>query len=73
MATNLWTADRRLYLDSTGKAVEANDPTRASLLVAVGNTIPLEQAHALGLVTEPSPAKAPKPNRSKAPIANKGE
>ena len=74
MVTNLWTADRRLYLDSAGKAVEANDPTRRSLLVAVGNTIPLEQAHALGLVVEPtSPSKAPKPNKSKAPIVNKSE
>ncbi len=73
MVTNLWTADRRLYLDSAGKAVEANDPTRRSLLVAVGNTIPLEQAHALGLVVEPtSPSKAPKPNKGKPPVANKG-
>jgi hypothetical protein len=46
---NEWVADRRLYLDKDGKAVEANDPSRATLLVAAGNTIPLEEAERLGL------------------------
>lgn len=46
---NQWTADRRLYLDKDGKVVEANDPNRARLLVAAGNTIPLEEAERLGL------------------------
>ena len=58
--TNLWTADRRIYLDAHGKAVEAKDPTRVSLLVAVGNTIPLTQAMALGLVAT-EPAVTPEP------------
>lgn len=47
---NLWTADRRLYLDRAGKVVEADDPTRATLLVAgPGATIPYAQAETLGL------------------------
>lgn len=47
---NLWTADRRLYLDRAGKLVEADDPTRATLLAAgPGATIPYAQAEALGL------------------------
>lgn len=51
MASNLWTADRRLYLDKDGKVVEADDPTRQSLLVATGGTIPLADAERYGLVT----------------------
>lgn len=51
MATNLWTADRRLYLNAEGKVVEADDPTRQSLLVAQGGTIPLADAERLGIVT----------------------
>lgn len=46
---NEWVADRRLYLDKDGKVVEANDPSRATLLVAAGNTIPIEDAERLGL------------------------
>lgn len=51
MASNLWTSDRRLYLDKDGKVVEADDPTRQSLLVAQGGTIPLADAEKYGLVT----------------------
>lgn len=76
MAESTWTADRRLYLDKDGKVVEADDPNRASLLVAEGGQLPLADAKRLGLV-EVAPAEikaiAPKPNkaRTKAP-ENKG-
>jgi hypothetical protein len=69
MATNLWTSDRRIYLDKDGAAVEADDPARVSLLVAQGGTIPLTEAERLGLVTvTPAEVKAvaPKTNKSKA-------
>lgn len=52
MATNIWTADRRLYLDKDGKPVEADDPGRATLLVNAGGSIPIERAKALGLVAQ---------------------
>lgn len=70
MATNLWTADRRLYLNSKGEAVEAEDASRVSLLVAAGGSIPLEQAQRLGLVevTEQQ-VKALPPKRNKARVA----
>jgi hypothetical protein len=51
MASNLWTADRRLYLNKDGQVVEADDPTRQTLLVAQGGTIPLADAERYGLVT----------------------
>lgn len=74
MATNLWTSDRRLYLDKDGKAVEADDPTRQSLLVAAGGTIPLADAERYGLV-EVTPAqvkaKAAPTNKAKRPGENK--
>lgn len=74
MASNMWTADRRLYLDKDGKAVEADDPARVSLLVAAGGTIPLSDAERYGLVTvTPAEvkAKAPTPNKAKAAPENK--
>lgn len=74
MATNLWTSDRRIYLDADGKAVEADDPTRQRLLVAQGGTIPLADAERLGLV-EVTPAvvkaKAAPSNKAKAAPENK--
>lgn len=60
MATNIWTADRRLYLDKDGKVVETDSPDRASLLVPAGGTLPLERARALGLVVEEAPTEQPK-------------
>jgi hypothetical protein len=73
MASNMWTADRRLYLDQDGKVVEADDPNRASLLVAQGGSIPLADAERYGLVTvEPQQVKAvaaPKANKAAAPAA----
>lgn len=50
MAVNLWTAPERLYLDAAGKAVKADDPTRQSLLVAAGGTLPIARARELGLI-----------------------
>lgn len=72
MAENTWTADRRLYLDKDGKVVEADDPTRARLLIAQGGALPIEQAKALGLVVEEKAAAAPAAQKlSAGPSANK--
>lgn len=72
MASNTWTADRRLYLDKNGKVVEADDPGRVSLLVAQGGSIPLVQAEALGLVTvQPAVVEAAKAQA--APAENKAK
>jgi hypothetical protein len=72
----MWTSDRRLYRDAEGNVVEATDPSKQSLLVGKGGTLPLDQARELGLVDEPEAeteekAKAPKSNKAKAPTANK--
>lgn len=56
MATQTWTADRRVYLDAQGRAVEATDPTRRTLLIRQGGQIPLAQAAALGLISADPPA-----------------
>lgn len=69
VAENTWTADRRLYLNKDGKAVEADDPARVSLLVAEGGAIELERAQQLGLVeVVPAEVKAitPKTNKARA-------
>lgn len=70
MASNLWTSDRRLYLDKDGKVVEANDPTKQRLLVAQGGTIPLEDAERYGLITVTPAIVAPVEKAKEAP-ANK--
>lgn len=73
MASNLWTSDRRLYLNADGAVVEADDPSRVSLLVAAGGTIPLADAERLGIITVTHEVKAaaPKVNKSKAAPTNK--
>jgi predicted O-methyltransferase YrrM len=74
MATNLWTADRRLYLDAAGKVVEADNPARASLLVAQGGTILMDDAIRYGLVAEPKAAAPAAANKAVRPAAqNKGD
>ena len=65
----VWIADRRIYLDSQGNAVEVDNPAKATLLVPVGGTLPLERARALGLVPAPAPTEPPK---AKPVPANKG-
>lgn len=65
MATNVWVADRRLYLDEAGNVVEANDPTRRSLLVPAGGSIPLADAERYGLVSREEKAAPAKPNKAK--------
>lgn len=71
MADTTWTANRRLYLDKNGKAVEADDPARVSLLVAAGAAIPLAQARALGLVEEKAASTPPETKLRPGPIENK--
>lgn len=78
MASNMWTSDRRLYLNAEGEAVEADDPTRIKLLVAAGGSIPLADAERYGLVTvtpavvTPAEKAKEKPaNKAAAPKANK--
>ncbi len=61
-----YVANRRLYLDKDGKVVEANDPTRATLLVPAGGTLPEQQARDLGLlVVEEKAQPAPAENKDK--------
>ena len=78
MATNVYIADRRLYLDKDGNVVEEGDPTKATLLVAEGNSLPIERARALGLLDaeqstdEPKAKAKPQANKAKsAPQENK--
>jgi hypothetical protein len=67
MATNEWTADRRLYLDKDGNVVEEGDPNRATLLVSAGAGLPLDRARALGLVdADGATIKAKKASANKA-------
>jgi hypothetical protein len=75
MASNMWTSDRRLYLDKDGKVVEADDPARQSLLIAAGGSMPLEAAQRYGLieVTTEVKAKGAPENKAKAPAANKAK
>ena len=47
-----YTADRRLSLDASGNVVEADDPSRVTLLVAKGGTLPMEDARRYGLVDD---------------------
>lgn len=76
MSNSQWTADRRIFLDPNGNAVEENDPTRIELLVAPGRKIPMDYAISLGLVKneEPTPeTKAQDPVEDKAvkPVSDK--
>lgn len=52
MASNVWTANERLYLTKDGRAVKADSPDRATLLVPAGGVLPLERARELGLLGE---------------------
>jgi hypothetical protein len=72
MASNLYTSDRRLYLNADSKVVEADDPSRVSLLVPEGGTIPMADAEKYGLTTPVAPVKAAPPaNKAKLPSENK--
>lgn len=62
----MYVATRRLYLDKDGKVVEADDPTRQSLLVAVGGKLMPEDAQRYGLVDADGKAKAAPSNKAKA-------
>jgi hypothetical protein len=59
MNAGVWVANRRVFLDANGNAVEANDPTRVELLVPEGGKLPMSRAIALGLagdkVAQPNP------------------
>jgi hypothetical protein len=68
MANNDFVADRRLYLDSEGNVVEADDPNRARLLVGVGGTVPAADAERYGLKAQ---SKAPENKQVDGPQATK--
>jgi hypothetical protein len=68
MASNDFVADRRLYLDSEGNVVEADDPNRARLLVGVGGTVPAADAERYGLKAQ---SKAPENKQVDGPQATK--
>jgi hypothetical protein len=52
MADKAFTSSERLYLDKDGNVVGADDPNRASLLVAAGGTMSAEDAAKYGLNEE---------------------
>lgn len=71
----MYVATERLYLNKDGKVVKGDDPSRTSLLVAVGGKLSDEDARRYGLIedTGVKAKAAPADNKavSKAP-ANKG-
>lgn len=50
-----WTSPERLYLTEQGAVVKHGDPAAATLLVAAGGQIPLDQALGLGLAETSAP------------------
>jgi hypothetical protein len=68
-----YVATERLYLNSSGEVVKADDPDRQSLLIAVGGQMPEADAQRLGLLDEPDAEAeadaepAPKAPKGKAP------
>lgn len=69
MSANTWTSNRRLYLDKDGKVVEATDPTRATLLVVAGGSIPLADAQRYGLLSAPQGTPEGDDEKAAAPAA----
>jgi hypothetical protein len=55
----MFTANRRIYLDGEGKVVEADNPARATLLIAEGQTMPIADARRYGLVADEASTPAP--------------
>lgn len=60
MAANkaMYTSPERLYLNAAGQVVKADDPSRLTLLVAAGGSIPLAVAQRYGLGDDPPAAAA---------------
>lgn len=84
MNKNEYCATERLYLNSEGKAVGADEADRQSLLLVPGQCIPLDKARTYGLVNdvepepvvEPEVKAQPKPPSTKAVLSvpqNKGK
>ncbi len=48
----MWRSTERIYTNAEGVIVDRKDPSRATLLVAAGGSLPLADAQALGLVEE---------------------
>lgn len=46
----IWTADRKIYKTESGDVCEAKDYSKHTLFLVPGQSIPFEQAEALGLV-----------------------
>lgn len=46
----MFTANRRIYLDKDRKVVEADNPARATLLIAEGQSMPDAEAREYGLI-----------------------
>lgn len=63
---NSYTADRRIYRNAAGALVEADDPTRLTLVIAEGQTIPRARAEQLGLVGTREAPKASDKEAEKA-------
>lgn len=69
-----WTANRDLFTDKAGKAVEAGDPKAAFLLVREGRDLTDAQMKQHEVKkTAPSKAKASGDDKAKKPAGNKGK
>lgn len=66
-------ANRRLYLNAANEVVEHDDPSKVTLLVGEGGTVPEDRARELGLYDLPDDVKAkPKAaNKARTRAANK--
>ena len=62
----MWTANRRIYLDKRGRAVEEGDEHAVTLLAGAWDRIPMEQAIKLGLVDKDGNTVDPKDRAPKA-------
>jgi hypothetical protein len=54
-AGDMFTSDKRLYLDGEGNVVGADDPKRKTLLVGEGGQLPMAKAREHGLVKSAEP------------------
>lgn len=64
----MFVSDRRIYINSKGKACEANDPDRQRLLVGKGGSISGAEAQRYGLVPPPVDRFAEPPSKTPEPV-----
>jgi hypothetical protein len=64
--SEVYIADRHLWLDNDGNVVEHGDPSATVLYATEGHEIPVEEAEAKGLVREKQAAKPENKQRDAA-------